>query len=198
MQPRRVTFRDTLFDFHTARSDHTIMVDEESMSSWYSRDELEQFHEEARQLSRQQILENEESGGSIRGLELRRSKERKKQKMLTTYCIIMAQRQMQDPQKLAVLAQRCSAWAVRVAIVEGQRDFIIAYSEGGDVELPKNPPSSSCPLPFKLVPRTSSQMRRKNDILQPSRPTKHSRNLLNYVETNRHASATSAEAKICC
>jgi hypothetical protein len=93
--------------------------------------------------------------GEIRGLEQRLCKERQRRKVVAIKFIVRAaakllseQQQQQRSsgvaahpaacpsttisasEKLALIAQRCNAWATEVAISEAARDFILAYGNG--------------------------------------------------------------------
>jgi hypothetical protein len=65
-----------------------------------------------------------------RGLEARCCLERQRRKYLTNKCIVRAQSKVSGEQ-LALLAQRCTAWAAELAAREGARDYFRAYCSNG-------------------------------------------------------------------
>ena len=82
-------------------------------------------------------------GGCTRGLEQRSCLERQRRKYMTTRFIVKAARTQQlNAQQLAELAQRCNAWAMRLAQEEGERDFGRAYNTITSTTTKKNESSS--------------------------------------------------------
>jgi hypothetical protein len=63
-----------------------------------------------------------------RGLEARCCLERQRRKYLTNKCIVKAQSHL-SPDQLALLSQKCTAWASELAAREGARDYFRAYAK---------------------------------------------------------------------
>merc|ERR1712150_117433 len=64
-----------------------------------------------------------------RGLESRVSMERQRNKYLATRAIIKAQQRYENnPEQLAALASKCTAWAKEVALCTGYQDYCHVYN----------------------------------------------------------------------
>lgn len=134
---------------------HNTFTASERDAYWYTADEIEAFHTEARTDCR---TLRKAAGlpativGPCRGLELRRSGARQKRKMLTLHSVFRASKKVKG-EKLARLARRCSEWAAKAARVEAQRDFLRAYADEKIVQMhmPALPPMAPFPLPLKGV-----------------------------------------------
>lgn len=154
---RRVAFRDTC-TVQVVES-RTSLAEKELRASYYTNEEIEGFHAEARAICKNLQLADQDNNYSydpniLRGLELRRSIERTRRKFMTIQCILMAQKRFSDPSRLAGLAHRCSQWAAQAAVVEGQRDYILANIDGESSRqiyqlLPNLPVLTPFPLPLK-------------------------------------------------
>merc|ERR1712150_138636 len=65
----------------------------------------------------------------VRGLESRASMERQRNKYLATRAIIKAQqRYLNNPEQLASLASKCTAWAKEVELCTGYQDYCHVYN----------------------------------------------------------------------
>jgi hypothetical protein len=129
----------------------------EWIAIWYRMSELEDFRSQARNISQQMRTLNElsdDSEGSndssrmqkqppktpclardplTRGLEQRSCMERQRRKFLASRFILTKASKLQPLQsqehaeKLAAVAQRCTAWATELAVEEAARDYYHAY-----------------------------------------------------------------------
>jgi hypothetical protein len=146
---RRVSFKETC----TVQvvEPRSSLNEEDRKKMWYKPNEIEEFHTEARTLSRKlRALGDDGADSAYRGLELRVSIERQKRKYMSIQCVVMAQKRFSDPRQLAGLSCRCSQWAAQAARTEAQRDFILAHTEVNDTtELPQLPALAAFPLPLK-------------------------------------------------
>jgi hypothetical protein len=146
---------------------HTALTPTERNAYWYTANDIEAFHSEAR--SDCQIL-GQAAGlptlGPSRGLELRRSSARQKRKLLTLQCVLVAAKKVQDPQRVASIYSRCNEWAAQTALVEARRDFVRAYADDKIVEslLPGLPSMTPFPLPLK---GPSKPVRKRSCCSQP-------------------------------
>ena len=120
---------------------------------WYSREDLEQFRTEVRDLctpfvavTKQAFIErrkerstkvqsqtkatcltNSTMGPSLRGLEQRACVERQRRRLIGTRYIVKAQDKLKGDE-LALLAQRCTKWAIDLARAEAEHDYWEAYT----------------------------------------------------------------------
>lgn len=123
------------------------MRTEERNEIWYNHAELNEFKNEAKSLSRKLLQErNQQSNQTAddnrctRGLEHRISEERQRKKCLVMKAILKAQRRFKNnPEKLALIAVKCTAWAREVALCTGYRDFYLAYKPSMLHLVPKVP-----------------------------------------------------------
>lgn len=140
---KRVVFADTteiipitspLQQFYDYNGDEAIW----KSIVWYQADELTYFRNQARDVCRGMRLSTKQqqqqqlticSDDVTRGLEQRSCVERQRRKYMTTRLIIKASRTAAlDDQRLAEMAQKCNAWAGRLAREEAERDFGRAYN----------------------------------------------------------------------
>jgi hypothetical protein len=114
---------------------------DEMADIWYTMEDLLSFRNEARETCRQmRLLETVDAIDTIkapmmardsltRGLEQRTCSERQRRKYLTTRLIVKAAKKLSnDPEKLAALASKCTAWASTLAVEEAARDHARATS----------------------------------------------------------------------
>jgi len=169
---RRVSFRGN----EIVGSSSEIYEDDRD-DVWYRHSELVQFKDDARNLSRQirgvcDLVEADQplldtridlalqqtNNCSSRGLENRVSLERQRNKLLATRVIVKAQERYANPEELAMLASKCTAWAKEVALCTGYQDFYQVYNPTM-VHLVPNTMSSKFPFDTKR----SSSSRRQSD-----------------------------------
>mmetsp|Transcript_11317 Transcript_11317/g.12632 ORF Transcript_11317/g.12632 Transcript_11317/m.12632 type:complete len:235 (-) Transcript_11317:104-808(-) len=176
---RRVSFQSTEIVGISASE----VLEEEYNDLWYQHSELVQFKDAARNLCRQirrsEIVEDqplldtridlalETENSCARGLESRISMERQRNKFLATRAIVRSQERSVNPDQLAALASKCTAWAKEVALCTGYQDFYQVYN----------------PTMVHLVPNTMSTTfpfqardKRQNDSNSPSESSSYSKN----------------------
>lgn len=110
-----------------------LETEEEWRSMWYELSDLEAFREEARILCKQ--IDISPSPGkpclaldeNTRGLEQRCCYERQRRKYLSSRYILRASTQF-EPEKLAAISRKCTAYASDLAIEEAARDYCRAWS----------------------------------------------------------------------
>lgn len=124
--------------------------DEEIAQIWHTENDIESYKENARKLS-DKIKAGTIPDEELRGLELRSSLVRQQRKVMTIQAILKVQKRCKDdPEKLAGVAKKCSAWAIAAANVEGQRDFVEIHSPTDALLLnPELPDMADYPMPFK-------------------------------------------------
>lgn len=151
---RRVSFGTADIVAHLLPS--SAMTEEDRNELWYPLGELDALKEEARDLCRQ-IRDDGPAANteeSRRGLEHRVCVERQRNKILALRCIIKAHRRFQNPEHVAIIARRCTAWAAEVAMVEASKDYCEAYRPG---LLSMVPPVKLSPVfPFSTKKRAPS------------------------------------------
>ena len=144
-QRRRVSFQEPQVVSEVTPC--SSMTPEERARTWYSRDDLLAFKNEARDISRRIRFtpESSEAAEEFRGLEHRISFERQQRKYLAIRAIIKAQ--SSHPEHLPMIASRSSALAKEIALRVGHRDFYQAYQPElahlVPITLPKTHPESS-------------------------------------------------------
>jgi hypothetical protein len=107
---------------------------EEWKTLWYELSDFEAFREEARILCRE--LDIAASPGkpclaldeNTRGLEQRCCYERQRRKYLSSRYILRVSTQC-EPEKLAAVSRKCTAYAMDLAVEEAARDYSRAWSE---------------------------------------------------------------------
>jgi len=104
----------------------------------------------------------------VRGLEQRVSLERQRNKCLTVRCILRAQqRYAGQPEQLAMVAAKCTAWAQQMAHIAAQQDYQHAYEDDEQIMMSSKQQlllltTTSQPLvPFPLA---AFQMKRKCNV----------------------------------
>jgi len=123
--------------------DQLQLEPEREQDLWYSLHELAFFRDEARYLCREMrrlaqedptynpnllcLSRHEET----RGLEMRSCLERQRRKFWTSRFLVRAaghaNKSTCNPQQLAVLSQKVTAWATELAIAQAQQDYVRAY-----------------------------------------------------------------------
>jgi hypothetical protein len=157
---------------------------DERCGLWYQNNELENFKDNARDLCRQirncdlveeqpmldprldVVLETEDQ--CARGLEHRISMERQKNKYLTGRAIIKAQKRYTDPEQLAVVASKCTAWAKEVALCTGYQDFYQAYNPALAQLVPQRP-TTNFPLLSRKRSPASNDSSSDEEVPSPKR-----------------------------
>lgn len=121
---RRVQFLEArVVSFITPGS---CMSKEERDVIWYPQTDLHDFKFKARTLCRK-LRETPDDSESSRGLEHRICLERQRNKHLAMRFVLKAQIRSSDPEFIATVSNKCSAWAKEVALAEASRDFCEAY-----------------------------------------------------------------------
>jgi hypothetical protein len=164
---------------------------EEFRTLWYRHEEIKVFRDEAREicLRMRTLLDAEQAAvraastsstpsttktttvrtpllardDATRGLERRACPERHRRTYLGTGLILKgAQSYRHDPDKLAALAQKCTAWATTLAVTEGARDAQRAM-DNDETEListtttgtRSNSPKAAVPVAVRIVASSS-------------------------------------------
>ena len=146
---------------------------------WYQQIDLDEFKNNARILCRQirdcdavidqPILDAridvalESENHCARGLEHRISLERQRNKFLAMRAVLKAHQRYGSPDKLAVVASKCTAWAKEIALCTGYQDFYQAYNPALAYLVPSSP---SVQFPLKSHKTSSSS---SDDELPPSK-----------------------------
>lgn len=129
--PRRVSFLQTeVSSFSDEDSPMTTpLTTQERDELWYNTNDLIEFKNQARELSRH-LRRNSVVDGkdSTRGLEHRVCMNRQKSKYLAIRAILKAQAFCESPQELADVSRKCTAWAKEVALLTGHSDYYHAYN----------------------------------------------------------------------
>jgi len=135
--PRSVSFESEKID---CMSPSNIFNDKRS-EIWYQQEELVQFKDDVMNLCRELRCDQDQplmdtkidiilqaKNCCARGLENFISLERQRNRFLARKAIVEAQRRYpQDPEKLAMMASKCAAWAKEVALCTGYQDFYQVY-----------------------------------------------------------------------
>lgn len=170
----------------------------DSNELWYQHDELVQFKDYTRDLCRKirncsdLLIEEQEQQPVLmdskldhvlqmeqnccaRGLESRVSMERQRNKYLATRAIIKAQQRYENnPEQLASLATKCTAWAKEVALCTGYQDYCHAYNPSLEQFVPKTM-SVKFPSLLQRKRRVKSSESPSNDGMPASSPSKRRR-----------------------
>jgi hypothetical protein len=107
---------------------------EEWKSMWYEFSDLEAFRQEARILCKKLDIAASPGKPSLaldentRGLEQRCCYERQRRKYLSSRYILRASTQC-EPERLAAVSRKCTAYAADLAVEEAARDYNRAWSE---------------------------------------------------------------------
>eukprot|EP00540_Astrosyne_radiata_P011444 CAMPEP_0116844882 /NCGR_PEP_ID=MMETSP0418-20121206/12948_1 /TAXON_ID=1158023 /ORGANISM="Astrosyne radiata, Strain 13vi08-1A" /LENGTH=213 /DNA_ID=CAMNT_0004475911 /DNA_START=123 /DNA_END=764 /DNA_ORIENTATION=+ len=142
----------------------STMSQERRNELWYPQADLAQFKNDARDLCRRIRHSNAEQqplldvphmdctkADCTRGLEHRASVERQRNKFLAMRAILKAQSRCSQPEQLAVVASKCTAWAKEIALCTGYQDFYFAYNPALLHLVPQTPTAK-----FPLVSRKRS------------------------------------------
>jgi hypothetical protein len=175
------------------------MPDSHRHELWYQQIDLDEFKNNARHLCRQirdcdAVIDQPMLDTRIdialatenhcaRGLEHRISLERQRNKFLTMRAVLKAQQRYDSPDKLAIIASKCTAWAKEIALCTGYQDFYQAYNPALAHLVPSSP-SVTFPLSCHKTLRSSSE-----DELPPNKrqrtlspvPAKHSKEVSSSV-----------------
>ena len=127
--------------------DQLELEPERKQDLWYSQPELAFFRDEARYLCREMRRLDQEDPTynpnllclsrheETRGLEMRSCLERQRRKFWTSRFLVRAaghhhhhsHNSTCNPQQLAILSQKVTAWATELAIAQAQQDYVRAY-----------------------------------------------------------------------
>lgn len=190
---KRVTF--LMAEIVSTVTPSSEMTDSHRSELWYKLSDLADFKTHARELCKtirecDAICDNPILDASVdlelgrrsecaRGFEHRISTERQKNKFLAMRAIIKAQQRFKSPERLAVIASKCTAWAKEIALCTGYQDFYKAYNPGMAHLVP-----STLLVKFPLVSRKRIETQSSDDEL----PTMKKSRTLSPVPL-RHASS---------
>jgi len=120
------------------------ILDDDRTELWYQQEELVRFKDDVMNLCRklrgEYAIENQPlldtnmdlvlqaKNCCARGLENLVSTERQRNRFLATKTIVEAQERYENPEQLAIIASKCSAWAKEVALCTGCQDFYQVYN----------------------------------------------------------------------
>jgi hypothetical protein len=120
--------------------------------SWYSRDELNQFKMEAREIILHSLGENSltsslsSSSNTERGFECV-APQRRKHRRMSIQCTLSAARNGLGPAELSMVAQKCSQWSQKAAFLQACHDWATVYQP----ELSQRIPELQSPIfPFAV------------------------------------------------
>lgn len=152
------------------------MTDRHRCELWYQLSDLADFKTHARELCKSirecdAIFDNPILDASVdlelglrsecaRGFEHRISTERQKNKFLAMRAIIKAQQRFKSPERLAIVASKCTAWAKEIALCTGYQDFYKAYNPAMAHLVPSTPL-----VKFPLLSRKRIELQSADDEL---------------------------------
>ena len=129
-------------------------------------------------------IENDEQ--YTRGLEHRILEERQRNKCLVLKAILKAQHKYRDPDILAIISVKCTAWAKEVALCTGYKDFYRAYNPSM-LHLVPQPQTAIFPLVLKKMPENSSN-NSNNQLAREESTTNRPRRTMSQVAIKSRAS----------
>lgn len=145
---------------------------EEVKELWYDRSELSGFKSRARKIVTESRLDNSSSNiDNLRGLE-HCTAERQKHKVMSIQCTVSAFRRGLHPDRLASIAQRCTAWNSQNAFLQGCHDYCNVYNPAMANTIPQvtNIPPAQFPIAMRkrmVTDASASQHRRVRRRLNP-------------------------------
>jgi hypothetical protein len=174
LEPNTLAFKTRRrVQFHEARvvtfiTPGSWMSKEERDDIWYQQTALDDFKCQARALCRK-LRDAPDESESSRGLEHRICLERQRNKHLAIRFVLKAQARSSNPEFIATVSSKCTAWATEVALAEASRDFCEAYYPHMASNVPEVGRSLEFPFPIKKreleEPETERRVRPRNDAI---------------------------------
>jgi hypothetical protein len=174
LKPNTLAFKSRrCVQFHEARvvsliTPGSCMSKEERGDIWYQQKDLDYFKCQARTLCRK-LRDTPDESESSRGLEHRICLERQRNKHLAIRFVLKAQTRSSNPDFIATVSSKCTAWAREVALAEASRDFCEAYYPHMATHVPEAGGSNEFPFPLKKreleEQETERQVRPRNDAI---------------------------------